>query len=78
MWVGGRPDNPKDLRARRECWSRRVQGAAGQGVAEVPGLGDCGHFHPIDLAFMPRVGLLLVEKATDGPRKGLNPPPALR
>jgi hypothetical protein len=30
------------------------------------------------LALLPEIFSWLVEQATDGPRKGLNPPPALR
>jgi hypothetical protein len=32
----------------------------------------------LDLALLPEIFSRLVEQATDGPRKGLNPPPALR
>jgi hypothetical protein len=35
-------------------------------------------FVVLDLALLPEIFLLSVEQATDGPRKGLNPPPALR
>jgi hypothetical protein len=35
-------------------------------------------FVVLDLALLPEIFLQLVEQATDGPRKGLNPPPALR
>jgi hypothetical protein len=33
--------------------------------------------HRIDDPLVPNIGCDLVEQATDGPRKGLNPPPAL-
>lgn len=33
---------------------------------------------PLDRADLPQIVWRLVEQATDGPRKGLNPPPALR
>jgi hypothetical protein len=35
-------------------------------------------FVALDLALLPEIFLWVVEQATDGPRKGLNPPPALR
>jgi hypothetical protein len=31
-----------------------------------------------DSAYLPELAFVPVEQATDGPRKGLNPPPALR
>ena len=35
-------------------------------------------FVGLDLALLPEIFSRLVEQATDGPRKGLNPPPSLR
>ena len=35
-------------------------------------------FVALDLALLPEIFSRQVEQATDGPRKGLNPPPSLR
>jgi hypothetical protein len=35
-------------------------------------------FVALDLALLPKIFSEVVEQATDGPRKGFNPPPALR